>query len=154
MKSMLVLATGAALAISTPIFAEGDAATGEKEFKKCKACHTIKNGDETIVKGGRTGPNLYGVIGRAAGSEDFKYSSSMIAAGEGGLIWTQENFAAFITDPKAYLIEITGDTGAKSKMTIKAKKAQDDLAAYLASFSPAPAEGDSSTETTTESSDS
>ena len=154
MKSIIVLATGAALAISTPAFAEGDAAIGEKEFKKCKACHAIKNGDETFVKGGKTGPNLYGVIGRAAGSEDFKYSKSMISAGEGGLIWTEEAVATFITDPKAYLKEITGDTSAKSKMTFKAKKAQEDLAAYLASFSPPPAEGEDSTETSTDSSDS
>ena len=138
MKSLMIFAAGATLSFAAPALAEGDVAVGEKEFKKCKACHSIKNGDETIVKGGKTGPNLYGIIGRAAGSEDFKYSNSMIAAGEAGLIWTEESVAAFITDPKAYLKEATGDDAAKSKMTFKAKKAQEDLAAYLASVSPAP----------------
>ena len=38
---------------------------GEKEFNKCKACHTIQAPDGTdVVKGGKTGPNLYGVVGR------------------------------------------------------------------------------------------
>jgi len=154
MKSLLLLATGVALIISTPLFAEGDAAKGESAFKKCKACHTIKNGDEVILKGGKSGPNLYGVVGRVAGSTDFKYSKSMVAAGEGGLVWTEEAIAVFITDPKAYLRDILDDPSAKSKMSVKARKNQEDLAAFLASVSPdAPETGDS-TETATENNDS
>ena len=148
MKSLLLLATGVALSISSPTYAEGDAAAGEKEFKRCKSCHSIKNGDEVIYKGGKTGPNLYGVVGRMAGAEDFKYSKSMIAAGEGGLIWDEANIAIYITDPKAFLQDFTGDPKARSKMTFKAKKNQEDLAAYLASVSPVVEEA------TTEASDS
>ena len=39
----------------------GDAVKGESDFKKCKSCHSIVASDGTeIVKGGKTGPNLYG----------------------------------------------------------------------------------------------
>jgi cytochrome c len=131
-------ATLAALALATPVFADGDAAAGEADFKKCKSCHAIVADDGTaIVKGGKTGPNLYGIIGRAAGSADFKYGDSLKAAGEAGLVWDEENLAAFVADPKEFLKEATGDDKAKTKMTFKLKKGGDDMAAYLASVAPA-----------------
>ena len=68
MKSLLIIATGAAFSLTGAVLAEGDAAEGEKIFKKCRACHTISNGDEVIFQGGKTGPNLYAIIGRVAGS--------------------------------------------------------------------------------------
>lgn len=137
-KTGLLVASMALAA--TAAHAQGDAAKGAKTFKKCKSCHTIANGDEVIVKGGKTGPNLYGVIGRQAGSyEGFNYSKSMTAAGEAGLVWTEELVAAFVKDPKAFLKEHTGDAGAKSKMTFKLKKGGEDVAAYLASLAPAAA---------------
>lgn len=113
----------------------GDVAKGEKGFKKCKSCHTVEAPDGTkIVKGGKTGPNLYGVMGRQAGSvEGFKYSDSLVAAGDGGLVWTEETFVGFTQNPKDYLKEVTGDSKAKSKMTFKLKKGGEDIAAFLAS---------------------
>ena len=114
----------------------GDVASGEKTFKRCKSCHAIPAADGTdIVKGGRTGPNLFGVIGRAAGSEDgFKYGDSLAAAGAAGIVWDEENLAAYATDPKAWLAEVLDDPKAKTKMTFKLKKGGDDVAAYLASL--------------------
>ncbi|MGR3461697.1 MAG: c-type cytochrome [Roseovarius sp.] len=125
-----VLTASAALAIlALPAFAEGDAAKGEKEFNKCKACHTIANGDETIVRGGRVGPNLYGVIGRVMGSvEDFRYSDGLQAKAEAGEVWTEQKVAEFVKDPSAFL-------GDRSKMTFKLRKGGEDVAAYLATFS-------------------
>lgn len=132
-----LIATAALLAFSAPAFA-GDAEKGEKEFKKCKSCHMIEAADGTsIVKGGKTGPNLYGVIGRKAGSTDFKYGDSILAAGEGGLVWDEENIVAYMADPKAFLAETTGDAAAKSKMSFKLSKGGEDVAAYLASVAPA-----------------
>ena len=126
---LLISATATIMALSLPAFAEGDAEKGEKEFKKCKSCHAIKTEDETFVKGGRTGPNLYGIIGKAAGSqEDFKYSDALSAAGADGLVWDEANLAEFIQDPKAFL-------GDKSKMTFKMKKNSEHVAAFLATFS-------------------
>jgi cytochrome c len=126
--------TLAALTLATPALAQ-DAAEGEKEFKKCKACHMIQAPDGTdIVKGGKTGPNLYGVVGRQVASEEgFKYKDSIKAVGETGLVWDEAELAAYMTDPKAWLAEKTGDDGAKTGMTFKLKKGQEDVAAYLAS---------------------
>jgi cytochrome c len=134
------LAVAAALMgviLTTPSFAQeaGDAAAGENEFKKCKACHMIQSpSGEDIVKGGKTGPNLFGVVGRAAGTEEgFKYSDALIELKDSGEVWTEADLAAYITDPNAFVQEKTGDTAAKTKMTFKLKKGQADVAAYLAS---------------------
>lgn len=134
---LTLMTTAALFALSAPVFA-GDAAKGEKDFKKCKSCHMIVADDGTeIVKGGKTGPNLYGVIGRTAGTADFKYGDSIVAAGAAGLVWDETNIVAYIADPKAFLVETTGDAGAKSKMSFKLAKGGEDLAAYLASVGPA-----------------
>ncbi|MBU2980857.1 c-type cytochrome [Lentibacter algarum] len=133
MKTLLTATALAALAL--PAFAEGDVEKGEKVFKRCKACHTIASEDEVIFKGGKTGPNLYGVIGRVAGSQEgFKYSKGLTEAAEAEFVWTEETLAAYSVDPKAWL----GDNGydPKSKMSFKLKKGGEDVAAYLASVGP------------------
>ena len=129
----LTLATFAA-----PAFA-GDAAKGEADFKKCKACHAIIADDGTeIQKGGKTAPNLYGVIGRQIGTlADFKYGDSIVAAGADGTVWDEASLAAYVADPAAWLKTKTGDAAAKSKMSFKLAKGGEDMAAYLASVKPA-----------------
>ncbi len=131
---LAIISAVACVALATPLFAEGDAANGEKEFKKCKACHMIVADDGTeIVKGGKTGPNLYGVIGRAVASvEDFKYGDGLKAAQEAGFVWTAEDIAQYVEDPKAW--NDHHGFPAKTKMTFKLKKDQEDVAAYLATF--------------------
>ncbi|MGB0960407.1 MAG: c-type cytochrome [Halocynthiibacter sp.] len=137
MKKLVALM--ALTAFAAPAFAEGDAAKGEKTFKKCKACHTIKNGDEVIYKGGKTGPNLYAVIGRTAGTaEGFKgYKKSLKAAGEKGLVWDEANLAEYTKNPKDFLKAYLEDDKAKSGMSFKLKKGGEDVAAYIASVGPA-----------------
>ncbi|TBN39977.1 cytochrome C [Paracoccus subflavus] len=133
--AMIVALTGATLAL--PAGAQ-DIATGEKEFRKCKACHMIQSPDgEDIVKGGATGPNLYGIVGKAAASQEgYKYSEALLALNASGEVWTVEDLAAYITDPNKFVQEKTGDTSARTKMTFKLNKNQQDIAAYLASISP------------------
>ena len=124
----LIAATATLVALAMPALAQ-DAAKGEKEFNKCKACHMIASDSETIVKGGKIGPNLYGVIGRTMGSvEDFKYSDGFEAKAEAGEVWTEENLAVYVKDPNDFL-------GSRSKMTFKLRKGGEDVAAYLATFS-------------------
>jgi cytochrome c len=127
----------AALAMSAAASLAQDAAAGEAGFNKCKACHSIIAPDGTdIVKGGKTGPNLYGVIGRAVASDlDYKYGESLQAVGASGAIWDAASFAAYTADPKAWLVEKTGDSGAKSKMSFKLASGGADIAAYLAAVS-------------------
>ncbi|GGO51451.1 cytochrome c [Roseovarius pacificus] len=126
----LITATAAMLAIAAPALAEGDAAAGEKEFRKCKSCHMIESPEgESIVKGGRVGPNLYGIIGSTAGTvEDFRYGEALVAKGEEGLVWDQENIVEYMEDPAKFI-------GGRSKMTFKLRKGGEDVAAYLATFS-------------------
>lgn len=136
------LATLAAIGFATTAVADGhsagDAAKGEDAFKKCKACHMIADGDNVIYKGGKNGPNLYGVIGRQAGSvEGFRYKDSIVEAGAAGLVWDEANLSEYIADPKKFLQAYLDDKGAKSGMSFKLRKGGDDVAAYLKSVGPA-----------------
>jgi cytochrome c len=126
----LVLAAGL-MALALPA-AAGDAAKGETAFKQCKSCHAITKPDGTdVVKGGKTGPNLWGIVGRTAGTEaGFKYGESLVAAGAAGLVWDEATLATWVADPGAFLAGKVGD-GAKSKMTFKLKAGGEDVAAYL-----------------------
>jgi cytochrome c len=121
--------------LSSPALA-GDPALGEADFKKCKSCHAVIADDGTeIVKGGKTGPNLFGVVGRKIGSfPDFRYGASITAAGADGSVWDEAGVAAYLVDPAKWLQERTGDAGAKSKMTFKLAKGAEDMAAYLATL--------------------
>lgn len=134
MKKTTLMAVFSALALATPAIA-GDAAKGEADFKKCKACHSITAPDGTeIQKGGKTGPNLYGVIGRPVASDpDFKYGDSIKAVGATGAVWDEASLAAYVADPGAWLKATLSDDGAKSKMTFKLSSGGEDMAAYLAS---------------------
>ena len=74
----------------------GDLAHGEKVFKKCSACHQIASGGKNMI-----GPNLWGVIGRTAGSvSDYKYSKAMVAYGKE---WTYEEMNSYLIKPQAYV---------------------------------------------------
>ena len=97
----------------------------------------VADDGEVILKGGKSGPNLYGVIGMTAGtSEGFKYSKDLMAAGEAGLVWDEELLATWVQDPKAFLKDYLDNSKAKSKMSFKLKKGGEDVAAYLASVGP------------------
>ncbi len=120
-------------------FAASDVEQGEKDFKKCKACHSIISPDgEKIVKGGVIGPNLWGVVGRAAAgdAEYGKYDETMLALAEGGLVWTPENMAAYIPNAKDFLTEQSGEK-AKTLMTPQKVKDVTDVIAFLAQYGAA-----------------
>lgn len=133
LKSALLAALGMAFAL--PALA-ADPAAGEAEFKKCKSCHAIIAPDGTeIQKGGKTGPNLWGLDGKAVGSSaDFKYGESILAANAAGKVWDEASLATYVVDPSVWLQEATGDAAAKSKMTFKLTKGAEDMAAYLVSI--------------------
>ncbi len=101
-----------ALSASTSAYAAED---GEKVFKKCKACHKFgKNG---------LGPDLTGIVGRKAGTMEFKYSKAMVAKSEEGLVWTEENLDAFVTKPKKFI--------KKTKMAFAGLKKEKDRKALI-----------------------
>ena len=138
-------ALGLALAAG-PAFADGhatgDAAAGKDVFKKCKACHSVVDaGGEVIVKGGRNGPNLYGLYQRVAGTEEAfgkKFGKSIVEAGAAGLAWNEEDFVTYVADPRGFLRTYLDDKKAKSKMSFKLKGEEDarNVWAYLVSVGP------------------
>ena len=78
------------------LLAMGDLAHGQKVFKKCSACHMIASDGKNMI-----GPNLWGVIGRQAGSiTDYKYSKAMIAYGKD---WSFEEMNAYLIKPQSYI---------------------------------------------------
>ncbi|MCG6901137.1 MAG: cytochrome c family protein [Rhodobacter sp.] len=129
---LTALVIGTAMALGSAAGADshefeitGDAAAGEKVFRKCKACHQVGPDAQNKV-----GPVLNAVLGRAAGMvEGFKYSSGMTDKAAEGLVWTPDTLDGFLTKPKDY---IPG-----TKMTfVGLRKEQErlDLIAYLAGF--------------------
>jgi cytochrome c len=129
-----------ALPLSAHAQASGDAAAGESNFRQCTTCHGIASPDGDVIhRVMPTGPNLWGVAGRTAGAqEDYRrYSNAMQAAGEEhGIVWTEENFVAYVNDPTGYLREVTGDDRARSNMNHRLRGSAEDLYAYLAQFGP------------------
>ena len=125
MKLKFVIAVAAALgAMSGGALAEGDAAKGEKVFKKCKACHSATKEKNKV------GPHLVGIGGRKAASVDgYKYGKGITAAAEKIGEWDAAKLMAYLENPKKYV-------DGKSKMTFKLKKEDQraDVVAYLASL--------------------
>ncbi|MEO1107401.1 MAG: cytochrome C [Pseudomonadota bacterium] len=133
------------IALSSQATAAGDPVKGEQLYNRCSSCHAIIKDGEVLVKGGITGPNLYGVVGRIAGTEnDYRYGSErlpigmftddMIRAGEEGLVWTETNLIAYMQDPISFIKEYLNDDSARPNMSVKLKKGAEDITAYLATF--------------------
>ena len=127
-------------AFAAPAFAEGDVAAGEEQFnRQCVSCHVVCDnaGDVLAGRNAKTGPNLYGIAGRALGAEEgFRYGDSLVDAGEAGIVWDEESFVAYVQDPTAWLREATDNARARSKMAYKVRDAQQaaDIYAFIASF--------------------
>ena len=78
------------------LLAMGDIAHGEKVYKKCKACHSIKQGG-----GNKIGPALWNVIFRPVGSiTDYKYSKALSSYGKE---WTWEEMNGFLIKPSKWI---------------------------------------------------
>lgn len=139
MKTTLTALAVLSAAVAAPAFAAGDAEAGAKVFNKCQTCHVVANeaGETLAGKNAKTGPNLYGIIGRAAGTyPEFKYGESIVALGASGFVWTEADLVAYVADPVAFLKDKSGDSKAKSKMMFKLKNETEaaDVAAFLATF--------------------
>lgn len=125
MFKRITLAAAALCVAWTPALADGDAAEGEKVYRKCKSCHEV--GEDAKNK---VGPILNGIVGANAGQvADFKYSDALMEAAAAGLVWDEETLAKFLEKPKD-LIE-------KTKMSFAGLRKEDDIEdviAYLMTF--------------------
>jgi cytochrome c len=126
MKFVTTTATAALLAaLAMPALADGDAAEGEKVFRKCKACHAVGDGAKN-----RVGPMLNGVVDNPAGQNpDFKYSSGLQAAAADGLVWDDEALEAFLTKPRDFIDGTKMSFGGLSD-----EEDIEDVIAYLRTF--------------------
>lgn len=118
MRKLILLAAVAALA-ATPVAAAGNAASGAQVFARCAICHTNTKG-----AGNKIGPNLFGVVGRKAGTAPgFSYSPAMAAA---GFVWTNERLDRYVMSPQ---LVVPGNKMPFSGLPSAGQRA--DLIAYL-----------------------
>lgn len=75
---------------------DADLVNGKARFAMCKSCHSIERGGKNL-----TGPNLYGVFGRQAGTEPgFIYSDAVKNA---GFTWDADHLEGWLASPRNYL---------------------------------------------------
>jgi cytochrome c len=105
---------------------QGDVENGADVYKKCRACHDI--GPEAKNK---VGPQLNGIVGRAAGTiEGYNYSEANKQAGAKGLVWTEEVLFKYLEAPLTYM------PGTKMAFAgLKDEQDRRDVIAYLKKFS-------------------
>ena len=117
----------AMLATLPAAYQAADLDNGQAKFALCQSCHTVAQGGAAM-----TGPNLWGIFGRKAGSvADFSYSDGMKAY---GIVWDADHLEKWITNPRAVI--------AGTKMTylgMENPKDRIDTIAYLKTVTSAPA---------------
>jgi cytochrome c len=97
----------------------GDPAHGKAVFARCRSCHTTNEGGADM-----TGPNLYGVFGRKAGTKaGYNYSDALKAA---GWTWDAQHIDKWIENPRA---DVPGTK--MSFVGLKDPKDRTDVIAYL-----------------------
>jgi cytochrome c len=88
-----VLMFGVAMMIASSAQA-ADAAKGKTVFQRCAICHRVEKDG-----GNGLGPNLFGIVGRKAGSvAGFNYSAAMKNS---GITWSADKIDAYIEHPAA-----------------------------------------------------
>ena len=138
-KSAVFACAAAAIVFPSSAALAQDAAKGEQIFKQCMTCHRIGPDAKNLV-----GPVLTGVIGRQSGTAPgFAYSALNKAAGENGLVWSDDLIFQYLPDPNAFLKKFLTDKGkadlatGSTKMAFKLTDEQQrkDVIAYLKTFS-------------------
>jgi cytochrome c len=96
-RPALTAAQKTALLTSLPApYNVADLANGQRVFARCRSCHTITEGGPNM-----TGPNLYGVFGRAAGAaEGYNYSTAVKQA---GFLWDADHLNNWLENPRTFL---------------------------------------------------
>ena len=102
--------------------ATGNAGAGQGLFVRCAVCHTAQSGAAN-----RIGPNLFGVVGRNAGTlAGYNYSRAMTKS---GLTWDEPTLAHYLMGPSALV------PGTKMAFAGFSNPQQaNDVAAYLATL--------------------
>ena len=143
-RNVVIIQRALALAVAAAVLPVGaafaqDATKGEQVFKQCMTCHRIGPDAKSLI-----GPVLTGVIGRQSGTAPgFAYSALNKAAGENGLVWSDDLIMQYLPDPNAFLKKFLTDKGkpelatGSTKMTFHLADEQQrkDVIAYINKFS-------------------
>ena len=123
MKTIPIWVASAMLALTTAgAHSAGDATRGAALFNRCALCHNNAKGAPNKI-----GPNLFGVVGRRAGTyPGFSYSSAMKTA---GFAWTPTKLDAYLAGPQKVVPGNAMPFGGIADATQRA-----DLVAYLATL--------------------
>jgi cytochrome c len=115
-----ILAAGAMLLAGQAQAA--DAKNGAMVFQRCAICHSSTKGAAAKI-----GPNLFGVVGRKAGTQpEFSYSAAMKSA---GFVWTPAKLTTYVEHPQ---VVVSGNRMAFGG--ISSGKDAADVAAYLSTL--------------------
>ena len=111
-------------AAPAPAF-HGDAAKGFQIFKgTCGVCHLARNDMSKNDAATKIGPNLYGVIGRKAGTvPGFRYSVAMRTS---GIIWQPDLLRRYAHEPQKTIPDVR-----MSFPGLPKQQDADDVVAYL-----------------------
>ena len=123
--------SGALAALASASFAD------ESRWRDCRTCHVVEAPDgRELARGGRSGPNLYGIANRViAGDSAFRfYSADLRAAGQTGARWSEDNFVAYLAGPDQFLRATTGNPNAQSGMHVELRSGGSDLFRWLQSL--------------------
>ncbi|QQQ19284.1 cytochrome c family protein [Brevundimonas vitis] len=75
---------------------QGDLENGRRAFARCRSCHTIAEGGSNM-----TGPHLYGLFGRTAGTHPgYNYSKALK---EAGFTWDAQKLDQWLSGPRTFL---------------------------------------------------
>jgi len=101
-------------------------ALGEEAFQMCTGCHNADPGGPNMA-----GPNLHGIVGKAAGSNpDYPYSEALASS---GLTWDFATLDRFLANPAAYVEGTSMVAGA-----VRDGEERAAIVAYLASIGEEP----------------
>jgi len=118
MATFIFLISGQHYALS-----KGDPENGAKIFRKCKACHVADSLKD------KTGPHLFQIIGRKAGTAE-GFSRYSKALKNSGIIWDEDTLDQYLAAPRKY---IPGNRMAFPGL--RKEKDRQDVIAYLKQFS-------------------
>jgi len=77
-------------------YVDADYARAKRVWRQCSSCHTVAADANHLV-----GPNLYGLFGRVAGTEEgFNYSAALK---EADFEWTPEKLDEWLASPRNFL---------------------------------------------------
>jgi cytochrome c len=113
--AILVAGTGRTLA--------ADAVAGQQVFRKvCMTCHSTEKGVN------KTGPSLFGVYGRTAGTAEFPRYKGLVGA---DFSWDAVLLEEYLQDPKAFVLARTQNKTTAMTYSLKDPQLRADVIAFV-----------------------